>query len=298
MFKKSAKRKNNNEGRCYTYPSRHSLQMNNDFFIFSRQTIEQATSEAHFDMAHNRAAAIRSLKQFCGKEELPFDQLTPGLMAQFKRWIIGQGRKESTARLYVNQVSAVYKAAVKAGIAPERHLLEGIHSAMPAKQERRILTEEDLRRMRHADLSEFKHMAYARDLFLFSIYGRGISFTDMAYIKKTDVQGRWLTYTSQVANPSTITVPWDTAMQEIVNRHPSTTDYLLPILKFPNGQSANGPSANGQAARRNIRQVRENMCNALKQIATRCNLTVVPTMYMVKDICQRAMDSVCLSRVI
>lgn len=282
--------------------------MNNDFFIFSRQTIEQATSEAHFDMAHNRTAAIRSLKQFCGKEELSFDQLTPGLMAQFKSWIIGQGRKESTARLYVNQVSAVYKAGVKAGIAPERHLLEGINSAMPAKQERQILTEEDLRRMRYADLSDFKHMAYARDLFLFSIYGRGISFTDMAYIKKTDVQGRWLTYTSQVANPSTITVPWDAAMQEIVNRHPSTTDYLLPILKFPNDQSANGQSPNGQsaneqsaneqAARRNIRQVRENMCNALKQIATRCNLTVVPTMYMVKDIYQRAIDSVCVSRVI
>ena len=262
--------------------------MKNNFFTYSRQTIEQATSEARFDMAHNRTAAIRSLQQFCGKDELSFDELSPDFMAQFKSWIIANGRKESTARLYINQISAIYTAAVKAGLVPARRLLKGIKSAMPSKQERQILTEEDLHRIRYADLSDARHMSFARDLFLFSIYGRGISFTDMAYIKKSDVKGRWLTYTSQVASPSNITVPWDSAMQEIADRYPSTTDYLLPILK----------SDKEEIARRNIRQVRENMGNALKQIATKCDLSVVPSMYMVKDICQRAIDSVSVSKII
>lgn len=159
---------------------------------------------------------------------------------------------------------------------------------MPTKQERQILTEEDLRRMRYANLSHSNPLSFARDFFLFSIYGRGISFTDMAYIKKSDVKGHWLTYTSQVASPASITIPWDTAMQEIVNRYPSTTDYLLPILK----------SNQEETARCNIRQVRENMGNALKQIATKCALSVVPSMYMVKDIYQRAIDSVCVSKII
>ena len=77
-------------------------------------------------------------------------------------------------------------------------------------------------------------------------------------------------------------------MQEIVNRYPSTTDYLLPILK----------SDKEETAHRNIRQVRENMGNALRQIATRCDLSVVPSMYMVKDIYQRAIDNVCVSKII
>lgn len=264
------------------------MKMKNDFFTFSRQTIEQATAEARFDMAHNRTAAIRSLRLFCGKDELSFDELSTDFMAQFKSWIIANGRKESTARLYINQISAVYTAAAKAGIVPERRLLKGIKSAMPTKQERQILTEEDLRRMRYANLSHSKPMSFARDLFMFSVYGRGISFTDMAYIKKSDVKGRWLTYTSQVANPSIVTVPWDAAMQEIADRYPSATDYLLPILK----------SDKEEVARRNIRQVRENMGNALKHIATKCDLSVVPSMYMVKDIYQRAIDSVCVSKII
>lgn len=212
----------------------------------------------------------------------------PSLCPNSKNWIIANGRKESTARLYINQISAIYTAAAKAGIVPEHRLLKGIKSTMPTKQERQILTEEDLRRMRYANLSHSNPLSFARDFFLFSIYGRGISFTDMAYVKKSDVKGHWLTYTSQVASPASITIPWDTAMQEIVNRYPSTTDYLLPILK----------SNQEETARCNIRQVRENMGNALKQIATKCALSVVPSMYMVKDIYQRAIDSVCVSKII
>ena len=262
--------------------------MSNDFFTFSIQTIEQATAEAHFDMAHNRMAAVRNLKLFCGKDQLPFDEVTTDLIARFKSWIIANGRKESTARLYINQISGVYTAATKAGIVPERRLLKGIKSPMPTKIERQILTEDELHRMRYADLSEFKHMEYARDLFMFSVYGHGISFTDMAYIKKSDVRGSWLTYTSQISSMTTITVPWDDAMQEIADRYPSTTEYLLPILK----------SDMEEIARRNICQVRENMGNALKQIAARCNLSVVPSMYMVKDIYQRAIDSISISKII
>lgn len=262
--------------------------MSNDFFTFSLQTIDQATAEARFDMAHNRMAAVRNLKLFCGKEQLPFDEVTTEFIAQFKNWIIANGRKESTARLYINQISGVYTAAAKAGIVPERRLLKGIKTAMPVKKERQILTADELHRMRYADLSEFKHMAYARDLFFFSVYGHGISFTDMAYIKKSDVRGSWLTYTSQISNMTTITVPWDEAMQEIADRYPSTTDYLLPILK----------SDKEEKARRNICQVRENMGNALKQIAIRCDLSVVPSMYMVKDIYQRAIDSISISKII
>lgn len=262
--------------------------MKTDFLTFSRQAIEQATAESRYDLAHNRAAALRCLEQFSGKKELLFEELTTDFIAQFKSWMTANGRKESTARLYINQVSAIYNAAAKAGLASKQRLLKGIQSAMPAKQVRQILTEEDLRRLRYVNLSDYKHMAYARDLFLFSIYGRGINFTDMAYIKKKDVQGKWLTYTSLVANPSTITVPWDAAMQEIVDRYPSSTDFLLPILK----------SDKEDIARRNIRQVRENMVHALKQIASRCDLSVVPSMYMVKDIYQRAIDSVSVSKII
>lgn len=256
-----------------------------DFFAYSRQTIERATAEGRFDMAHNRVAALRCLELYLGQDYLPFDHLTTDFVAQFKAWMIANGRKESTARLYINQVNALYNAATKDGIAPKRRLLQGIKSAMPTKQVRQILTEDELHRLRYADLTDSRPLSFARDLFLFSIYGRGISFTDMAYIKKTDVCGNRLIYTSQVISPSTITVPWDSAMQAIVNRYPSTTLYLLPIIK----------STDEETAHRNIRQVRENITRAFKLLTPRLSLSVVPSMYMVKDLSQRVIDGVSVS---
>ena len=47
-----------------------------------------------------------------------------------------------------------------------------------------------------------------------------------------------------------------------------------------------------------VKSVRENVMRALKRIATRCNLSVVPSMGMVKDIYQRAIDRVSVTQII
>lgn len=44
--------------------------------------------------------------------------------------------------------------------------------------------EDELRRMRYADLSDSISQIFARDMFFFCIYCRGISFTDLAHIRK------------------------------------------------------------------------------------------------------------------
>mgnify|MGYP007042502631 CR=1 FL=1 len=37
-------------------------------------------------------------------------------------------------------------------------------------------------------------MEFARDMFMFSFYTRGMSFVDMAFLKKTDLNNGMLTY--------------------------------------------------------------------------------------------------------
>ena len=121
-----------------------------------------------------------------------------------------------------------------------------------------------------------------------SIYGRGISFTDLANIKKTDIKGFTLTYISQIPGLPRITVQWDAAMQEIADRYPSDSEFLFPFIK----------STDMQMADCEVKRVRQNVMRAFKRIATRCNLSVVPSMGMVKDIYQRAIDGVSVSKII
>lgn len=155
-------------------------------------------------------------------------------------------------------IHTLYKEAGKEAIAPHLPLLSGIKLPLPSKQKCELLTEEELRRMRYADLSDSMSQTFARDMFFCSIYCRGISFTDLGHIRKSGIKGFTLTYTSQVLIPPIVTVQWDTAMQAIADRYPSTTDYLFPIIK----------SDDKIVESREIGRVRENITKALKLIST------------------------------
>lgn len=106
--------------------------------------------------------------------------------------------------------------------------------------------------------------------------------------KATLKASRSLTHHKFSPPPPIITVQWDTAMQAIVDRYPSTIDHLYPIIK----------SDDKIMESREIGRVRENITKALKLIATRCNLSVVPSLKMTKDIYQRAIDGVSVSKII
>lgn len=261
--------------------------MGTDFFAYSRQKIAKDKATGRCDVAKNRGAALKCLSKFLGKEDLSFGELSPEMMTQFKGWLKANGRKESTVRLYLYQIHTLYKEAEKETIAPHLPLQSGIKLPLPSKQKCELLTEEELRRMRYADLSDSMSQTFARDMFFFSIYCRGISFADLAH-RKSDIKGFTLTYTSQVPPLPIVTVQWDTAMQAIADRYPSTTDYLFPIIK----------SDDKIVESREIGRVRENITKALKLIATRCNLSVVPSLKMTKDIYQHAIDNVSVSKII
>lgn len=218
--------------------------MKNDFFTYSCRKIEKDKAAGRCDVANNRGAALKCLSKFLGKEELTFGELSPEMMTQFKEWLNANGRKESTARLYLYQIHTLYKEAEKEAIAPHLPLLSGTKLPLPSKQKCELLTEEELRRMRYADLSDSRLQTFARDMFFFSIYCRGISFTDLAHVRRSDIKGFTLTYTSQVLTPPIVKVQWDAAMQAIADRYPSTTDYRLPISYHQIRRQDNGKSRN------------------------------------------------------
>ena len=58
--------------------------MKNDFFTYSRRKIEKDKEEGRFDAAHNREMTLRCFINFLGKEKLPLNELTPGLMVNFE----------------------------------------------------------------------------------------------------------------------------------------------------------------------------------------------------------------------
>ena len=86
-------------------------------------------------------------------------------------------------------------------------------------------------------LPEGTSIAFARDVFMFSFYMRGMPFVDIAYLRKKDLKNKMLAYSRKKTNQY-LTVEWVKEAQEIIDRYAqinSTSPYLLPIIQQDDG---------------------------------------------------------------
>lgn len=114
-----------------------------------------------------------------------------------------------------------------------------------------------------------REVRFARDLFLFSFYTRGMSFVDIAYLQHSDVKDGILTYKRRKTGQQ-LTVSWEASMQEIVDEYSQSghSPYLLPIIKKRNGKERN-----------QYRHVQALVNSHLKTIAQMAGINCKLTMY-------------------
>lgn len=130
---------------------------------------------------------------------------------------------------------AVYNKAVKKNLTVQQRPFEEVYTGID-KTQKRALTIEALRLLRNLDLSHKKKLAYARDLFMFSFYTRGMAFVDMAHLCKENIKEGTITYHRKKTGQKLV-IGLESCMAEIIERYSSFTkdsDYVLPILHSDN----------------------------------------------------------------
>ena len=106
------------------------------------------------------------------------------------------------------------------------------------------------------DLSGSPQAAFARDIFMFSFFTRGMSFVDMAYLKKSDVSDSTLTYRRRKTGQS-LSIGWEQQMQAIVDRYATekTTSYLLPLITRKDGTERTQYESKMQQVNRHLKKI-------------------------------------------
>ena len=85
------------------------------------------------------------------------------------------------------------------------------------------------------NLRDEPKLDFARDLFLFSFYMRGMSFIDIAYLKKTNLSDGYVTYNRKKTGQQ-ITIKWEKEMEEIINKYTDKSNtFLFPIIERNDG---------------------------------------------------------------
>lgn len=259
-----------------------------DFATFAKKIINELSKEGKKQIAETRKHSARRLLLFMGDKPVPMDKWDDLLVQDYETWLKSQGLSPSTTAYYLSQLCTFYKQAVKSGIVQERDIFRLVNKApTPKLAEQHFPSIAELHYLRTLNLQ--KSQDFARDMFLFSLYTRGMNYVDIAYLKKSNVKDGMLTYTSHTSdNNPAITLKWDKAMQEIAEKYSSDAEYMFPILT----EEDNADEAD------QIKRSRHNVVYNLRSIGKQYKFSVSPTIAMTKDLWRKIMDEVSVSEVI
>ena len=187
-----------------------------------KQLGKERTSETY-------TAALKSFMNFRNEQDIPLDGISSDLIQMYETWLRSREVRMNTISFYMRILRAVYNRAVEKGLVeqkePFRHVYTGVE-----KTRKRAISLKEVKMLKNLDLSMKPSLEFARDIFLFSFYTRGMSFIDIAFLRKCDLSNETLTYHRRKTG-QLLTIHWENCMKKIVEKYEDkNSKYLLPLL--------------------------------------------------------------------
>lgn len=208
----------------------HRMTKEASFFSFMHGVIAQLKQLGKVRTSETYTATLNSFMAFREEQDVPLDGLSSDLMLLYEAYLKARGVRMNTISFYMRNLRAVYNRAVEKGLTPQNNPFRHVYTGV-GKTVKRAIPIKTIKALKDLDLSMKPSSDFARDMFLFSFYTRGMSFVDMAYLKKSDLQSGILTYRRRKTGQQ-LTIKWEKCMEKIVAKYPENqTDFLLPIIK-------------------------------------------------------------------
>ena len=193
-----------------------------------QQMGKQRTSETY-------RCTLKSFMQFREDKDVLLEDIDSDLMLMYEAYLRNRGLTKNSTSFYMRILRAVYNRAVEKDLTTNRNPFKHVYTGID-KTVKRAIPLKAIKQIKNLDLSLQPSLDFARDMFLFSFYTRGMSFIDMAYLKKKDLSNGILSYRRRKTGQQ-LFIRWEKCMQEIVEKYEnSASEYLLPIIKPNNGK--------------------------------------------------------------
>lgn len=208
----------------------HKVTKETSLFSFMHSVIAQLKQLGKIRTSETYTATLKSFMEFRKEQDVPLDGMDSDLMLLYEAYLKAKEIRMNTISFYMRILRAVYNRAVEKGFTPQRYPFRHVYTGVE-KTVKRAVPVKVIKVLKELDLSMKPSLDFARDMFMFSFYTRGMSFVDMAYLKKTDLQNGILIYRRRKTGQK-LTIKWEKCMEEIIKKYPSNgSDYLLPIIK-------------------------------------------------------------------
>ena len=248
----------------HRYVSEYSL------FNYMESIIIRLKQNGKVRTSETYTSTLNSFKKFRIDADIMLDSINSELMESYESWLSQRGVSSNTASFYNRILRAVYNRAVEAEIIENRNPFRHVYTGVD-KTVKRALPLSVIKKIKSLDLSLTPPLGFARDMFVLSFMLRGMSFIDMAYLRKTDLSNGYITYRRRKTGQQ-LKIEWTKEMQMILDKYPENeSDYLFPIIKH-----------SGTNERYTYRNIGYNINRNLKTIAKMIGLSIPLTLYVAR----------------
>ena len=177
---------------------------------------------------------LHSFMRFRNGVDLYFDMFYADMAEQYESYMRANCLSRNTTSFYMRILRCIYNRAVEDGLAQQNNPFKRVYTGVD-KTAKRAISIKEIKRIKELDLADKPDLDFVRDLFILSFYLRGMSFIDLAYLRKKDLANGYITYIRKKTGQQ-LTIRWERSMQEIIDKYPENpTPYLLPVIMKQDG---------------------------------------------------------------
>jgi len=183
--------------------------------------------------------------EFNNGRDIPLAHINCFLIRSYERFLKEKGKRLNTISFYMRNLRAIYNKAIRKGHIEPKHdnpFLE-VYTGVD-KTRKRALSSEEIQRLHDLEFSGFLNKEKSVDknnsslykawrIFFFCFHTRGMSFVDMAYLRKDNIHGDIIRYyrkkTGQLIEVK-ITPQLELLMESFAE-DVKNSPYLFPIIR-------------------------------------------------------------------
>lgn len=236
-------------------------------------------------MQHYRSA-LNSFMRFRNGMDIAFDAIDAEEMKSYEAYLKNVEKLcSNTCSFYLRILRATYNKAVSKGFTSQRYPFKEVYTGIAKTRKRAIPIEtvSQIKRIASAyDLTPQEEVA--RDAFMACFYLRGISFIDLAHLRKTDLKDGYLHYTRSKTKQRLV-VRWEKEMQDIVDRYrllTASSPYLFPFLAVGGRREDNTVAGKRQRQQCLYHNVQSRIAYHLKKLGEKVGINGKLTLYVAR----------------
>ena len=203
------------------------------FFSFADTTVKKLKELNQIGNSQIYGSTISIFKEYRDDKDVSLKHIDQRLLESFREYLIKKGCKINSISVYLRTLRAIYNRAIKEKAVSEE-LYPFRNFKIPTETtKKRAVRKEDIDKIFKLDLTDRKDFDYARDLFFFSFYMRGMSFIDVAFLKVKDIVGDRVYYTRKKTGQKFSIKLMDKAWG-IIKKYNDLSErdsYIFPIIK-------------------------------------------------------------------